>query len=96
MLDKNFFAVSFIYLLVVFVWISVCLNIQFSLARPSADVGALQTAVMVDVWQREYSLLSQVMSHSLIFEKERKTEEKKYSKKGILTTFAGYVPLPDI
>ena len=48
------------------------MNIQFSLVRPSADVGLLQTAVMVDVWQREYSLLSQVMSHSQISKKERK------------------------
>ena len=52
------------------------MNIQFSLVRPSADVGLLQTAVMVDVWQREYSLLSQVMSHSQISKRERKKEEK--------------------
>ena len=46
--------------------------------RPFADVGALQTAVMVDVWQRDYSLLSQVMSHYQHI-KERKERKKSCS-----------------
>ena len=63
------------------------MNIQFSLVRPSADVGLLQTAVMVDVWQREYSLLSQVMSHSQISKKERKKERIKKRKKEKKATY---------
>ena len=61
-----------------------CLNIQFTLARPSADVGALQTAVMVDVWQGDYSLLSQVMSHSQISEKKEKLIEPEQKALGII------------
>ena len=63
-----------------------CLNILSWPLSPSTDVGALQTAVMVDVWQADYSLLSQVMSHS---QKSRK--EALPQKNHQLTGFSVFI-----
>ena len=74
-----------------FVWICLYFCVfehPIFFGRPFADVGALQTAVMVDVWQRDCSLLSQVMSHY-----QHIKERKKERKAAVLATFTGYVPL---